>query len=308
MQGRTTLLGTAPDLWQVLLRSESSGVMSVWWSLGRVGGEPRWAEKGDLAQGLKAENPAGAMAPESRARVPRARGSQASELERDCIIQPPECLERQSKAEPQLRGVEGFKSQGWFEAKHCESLVLLMPGRTDFLVFSFLISDCLALIPFYNGKPFNFWVSYFKIVHPVLMVPKSPDENVFNWNEQWLRSSYPCYCGFILLTTISIRECAAETEVTGDWRQVLIAQNHVSFSGASCVSGWCSYFFLCLSSPVGCELLEGLVSSLWSLRMLCMWFSESITECAYSGSRLTLRLPQSPQLPPLKLRMKAVVL
>ena len=40
MQGRTTLLGTAPDLWQVLLRSESSGVMSVWWSLGRVGGEP----------------------------------------------------------------------------------------------------------------------------------------------------------------------------------------------------------------------------------------------------------------------------
>ena len=63
---------------------------------------------------------------------------------------------KQSKAEPQLRGVERFKSQSWFEAKQCESLVLLTLGQTDFLVFSFLISDFLAIIPFYNGKPFNF--------------------------------------------------------------------------------------------------------------------------------------------------------
>lgn len=87
---------------------------------------------------------------------------------------------KQSEIEPQLRGAEGFKSQSWLEAKQCESLVLLTPGQTDFLVFSFLISDFLALIPFYNRKPFNFLVSYFKVVHPVLTVPKSPDENGFN--------------------------------------------------------------------------------------------------------------------------------
>lgn len=300
MQGRTTLLGTgAADLWQVLLRSESSGVISVWWSWGCAVGERGEHRKEVWLKAWKQREPCRGDSTWEWSTRPwklRIPGFRAGEG----LYHPVPLMFReakQSKAEPQLRGVEQFKSQSWFEAKQCESLVLLTLGQTDFLVFSFLISDFLALIPFYNGKPFNFWVSYFKIVHPVLMVPRSPDENVFNWNEQWLRSPYPCYCGFILLTTVSsIRECA--TELTGDWRQLLTAQSRVLFSGVSCVSGWRSCFFPCFSSLPGCELLEGLVAGLWSLRILCVWLSESVAERACSGSRLAQRLPQSLNSPP----------
>lgn len=64
---------------------------------------------------------------------------------------------KQSKTEPQLREVEGFKSQSWFVAKQCESLVFLLPGQTGFCrIFLPHIKLTLLNLPPATESPFIF--------------------------------------------------------------------------------------------------------------------------------------------------------